>query len=120
MPGHEFIDFSKLKFSLGSENVNKINDVIIIRIRKVMGGSIVHKLPSLNRCCKLANDMSDDLTFSGIDEVPRIPCNIKKKTFLQEYVKKRKPVILVGCQERWAATNWTFKGIFALLVISAI
>ena len=49
--------------------------------------------------------------FDRGDEIERISCDITKESFLREYVKKRRPVILKGCQKKWAARKWTFKGI---------
>ena len=92
--------------------MNETGNVLIIRVRNVPNGQIVHIRSKLDRCCKLHDKASNEpLHFTGKDEIKRISCDIDKKEFLQDYVKKRRAVILEGCQEKWPARNWTFKGI---------
>ena len=92
--------------------MNETGNVLIIRIRNVPNGQIAHTLPKLDRCCKLDETASSEpLHFTGKDDIKRISCDIDKREFLREYVKKRRAVILEGCQEKWPARKWTFKGI---------
>ena len=48
------------------------------------------------------------------DEIPRAPCNMTKEEFSIKYVRKRKSVILRGCQKSWRARKWTFEGTLRL------
>ena len=108
--GLDFIDFSKIDFS--AESLDKTSNVLIIRIRNVTNAQIVHNLPKINRCCKASHASHDKhLSFPGKDNIKRISCDIHKKEFLQEYVIKRRAIILKGCHRQWPARRWTFKGI---------
>ncbi len=41
----------------------------------------------------------------------RISWEINPDDFLENYMNKREPVILLGCQKNWPAQNWTFRNI---------
>ena len=113
--GFDYIDFSKIDFC--DKNWNETENALIIRIRDIPNGRILHIHPKLDRCCKSSDtDLDKHLSFSGKDQIGRTSCGIDKDEFLREYVKKRKAVILEGCQKDWAARNWTFKGILHLLI----
>ena len=108
--GLRYIDFSKIDFY--DKSWNETNNLIIIRIRNISNGHIFHKHPKLDRCCKSVDtDVDKHLSFSGKDKIDRVSCGINKKEFLRKYVKKRRAVILEGCQDTWPARNWTFEGI---------
>lgn len=108
--GFQLVDFSKIEFH--NTRWNETKNILIIRIRDNQNGQILHNHPKLNRCCKLSDDdVGRHLSFRGKDEIGRISCGIDKRVFLREYVKKRKAVILEGCQNNWPAKNWTFEGI---------
>ena len=87
--------------------------IILLRTRNVDLGKIEHTLSKIDRCCKSYGENLDSrkLEFDQKDAIPRISCNISKKLFFKNYVKRRQMVILKGCHETWKAKNWTFKGI---------
>jgi hypothetical protein len=68
---------------------------------------IFHTWPTLDRCCKLHGK---SVIYDGIDNIPRIPCDMSRGDFYKEYVGKREPVMLQGCQNDWKAKNWTMDG----------
>ncbi len=63
--------------------------------------------PEVNRCCKIP---PPDYEFSDYYNLERIDCNISKEDFFHEYIRKRNPVFLRGCEETWRAKNWTIEG----------
>ena len=110
--GYEFIDFSKIQFN--KDNFNEARNIIILRTRNISNKNIIHSHTNVDRCCKSrSSDIFDvpELVYDGKDEIERISCDITKESFLREYVKKRRPVMLKGCHKRWPARKWTFKGI---------
>jgi len=45
-----------------------------------------------------------------VDTLPRIPCNISRQEFYEQYELTRTPVMLVGCTEDWPAkVEWTIE-----------
>lgn len=47
-----------------------------------------------------------------VDTLERIPCNVTREYFIEHYEMKRKPVMLVGCDENWKAIQrWTFENL---------
>ena len=104
------INFSKIRTYKGE--FNSSSTVILLRIRNVPNGTITHTHEPIDRCCK-SSGWEDDvqkLSFGGNDNIERISCDISKNAFLRNYVMKRKPVILNGCDGTWKAKDWTFKG----------
>merc|ERR1712151_363575 len=58
-------------------------------------------------CCneKEAPSIKD---IEAVDTFERISCNISREEFYEQYEKTRTPVMLVGCDEHWAAKErWT-------------
>jgi hypothetical protein len=47
------------------------------------------------------------MTFDNVD---KIDCSVEANYFFKKYIEKRKPVFLLGCQEKWRAKNWTIEG----------
>jgi len=62
-------------------------------------------------CC----DRTEIPTVSDIkkvDTLERISCDITREDFIKKYEMKRKPVILVGCDQDWKARkSWTYKNL---------
>ena len=100
--GHTYseFDFSDL------EMMEDTNDSIILNLK--LRDKIHHSFQVLDRCCKFKEK---SLRYDKIDNMNRISCNITKDEFLQEYVKKRIPVMLTGCQESWKARNLTISSL---------
>ena len=103
------IDFSRMTYNQDLK-VSKHN-MIIIKLHSLPnnGSDIVHTQPAIDRCCKPSKNKKE-LVFHGKDEIPRINCNYAKTEFVKNYIRRRRPVILEGCQDSWPARNWTFKG----------
>ena len=40
----------------------------------------------------------------------RLPCDYDKDLFMRDYVENRKPVMLLGCIDKWKAKEWTLEG----------
>ena len=110
---HNYIDFSKLNL-FAHEKLSLQNNKLLLPIRNNQKGRIVQGNRSVDRCCKSAKPAGFDSTlrFSGKDEIPRISCDIEKTIFFRDYIQKRKPVMLKGCQKKWPARKWTFEGRF--------
>ncbi len=90
------LDFKNLVHKQGSK--------IIINLNPKSKNKISHTLDPVDRCCKLNGRK---VAFDGIDDFPRIPCDVDKESFEKHYVKKREPVMMLGCTENWPAKNWT-------------
>ena len=115
--GYKKFEFSDVhKYSKGS--LNKDSSVIILRIRNVSKHQVNHNLPRIDRCCKSSGWDKDlkhlDKQLLANDLTERISCNISKKSFIKDYVMKRKVVILNNCSDSWEARKWTFKGLARL------
>ena len=111
--GYKHFEFSDLlKYSKVS--LNKDSSVVILRIRNVSKHQVTHNLPQIDRCCKSSGWDKDlkhlDKQLMANDLTERISCNISKKSFIKDYVMKRKVVILNNCSDSWEARKWTFKG----------
>ena len=106
---HKSIDFSNILFD--DDTIQEPSNIIIVLIRKSHTDGIVHSLPVIDRCCKWSGWDVDvrKLKFDGRDETKRISCDISKPNFRQEYVMKRKFVMLNNCTDDWKAKNWTFR-----------
>lgn len=95
------IDFNDLEINENFDGDQECGFIINLRMTE----KIKHTLLPIDRCCQ---SNGKRIKFDGIDDMERIQCNISTKDFQDEYVNKRKPVILTGCQESWKARNWTF------------
>ena len=106
---HKSIDFDDILFDY--DVILEPSNIIILLIRKSEKGGIVHSHPAIDRCCKWSGWGVDvqKLQFDGRDETKRISCNIPESAFLQEYVLKRKFVMLNNCTDDWKAKKWTFR-----------
>ena len=104
------INFSRIHFN--EQNLNQTSSIIVMKIRDNKKGSVSHSPTLIDRCCKR---FMDEPNISSInDGIPRAPCNMTKEEFYLQYIRKRKAVILRGCQKNWRARNWTFEGTFQL------
>ena len=54
---------------------------------------ITHTFPEIDRCCKLNGRR---VQFDGIDQIDRIDCDIPKEEFLENYIRKREPIMMTG------------------------
>ena len=114
---YKSIDFNDISLSLNLEKA--IFKGIIIKTNGITNKNrIKHTLPDVNRCCQI--DATEEVHYDGIDKIPRDSCDIPKSEFFDKYVSPRKPVMLNGCQDTWAARNWTFKGNTALFGLHII
>ena len=95
------IDFQDLEIDGAFKNHQESGIILNLRLAE----NIKHTFPPINRCCR---SIGKRIKFDGIDTMERIFCNISSEVFQKEYVDKRKPVILTGCQKEWKAKNWTF------------
>ena len=110
----EFADFQP-----SNNGLNDGSNLIIIRIRNVRTHLVTHNLPRIDRCCKSSGwekDVRDlnnhffRMKFLQNFKTERTSCNISKKSFVNDYIMKRKFVILSNCSDSWEARKWTFKG----------
>ena len=108
--GFRSIDVSKIQFS--HDDIHAAQSVVILRTRNVKKGKITHTLPKIDRCCKSSgwDHDANQLVCDVDDKTERIFCNISKKSFKQNYVNRRKYVIIQNCTDPWKAKDWTFKG----------
>ena len=93
--------------------MNEVSSIIILRTRNIDRGKIIHTKAEINRCCKAtgwAHDVHQLLNISVVDGIQRIPCNISREQFNQDYILKGNPVVLTNCTDDWKARNWTFEG----------
>ena len=106
--------YSKIDFNdLESIVASKTNQDSGLTFNLRLSEKIRHSFPPIDRCCR---SNGKTIKFDGIDNMERINCNISPEVFQKEYVDKRKPVILTGCQEGWKAQNWTFGNLFGRYV----
>ena len=69
---------------------------------------------SFGTCCKRHDANSDRIPTTddirAMDKLERISCDISREDFEKQYETKRRPVMLVGCDENWLARErWTFE-----------
>ena len=95
------IDFADLEEIEADMGIGKGGMIFNLDLKE----RIRHTFPPIDRCCHVNGRI---LKFDNIDDIDRIQCNITSNDFKNDYVDKRKPVILNGCQESWKARNWTF------------
>ena len=104
------VDFANITF-----HENESTNFIVLKFRNTNAEKIYHTRKAVNRCCKKFND--EKATFQDYssfikDSIPRISCDTDKQFFFDNYVQKRVPVMMIGCQEGWPAKQWTFNGMF--------
>ena len=97
----DFDDFESSNFAAKNQEQS-----IIINLR--LKEKVRHTFPTIDRCCRLDGRI---LKYDHFDNMIRMPCNISSEDFQRDYIDKREPVILTGCQENWKAKKWTFRGI---------
>ena len=98
--------YSKIDFKdLEHVDAYKSNSDSGVTLNLIMKDKISHTFPPVDRCCR---SDGKGLRFDGIDNMVRIHCNVSSNFFQNEYVNKRKLVILTGCQEGWKSRKWTF------------
>ena len=94
------IDFADFKLSPDP------NDYITINLN--LKNMVKHTFEPIDRCCTAKKKL---LKFDGIDNMNRISCDISKDDFTKDFINKRRPVILTGCQRHWKASNWTINSL---------
>ena len=94
------IDFSDFVLSEDPE------DFILLNLN--LSSKIQHTFPTIDRCCKFTGKQVE---YDGIDNMERISCKMSKEEFSKEYINKRIPVLMTGCQNNWKAKNWTFENL---------
>ena len=106
------VDFSNLIFDDG-DDLSALSIIIIIRRDK-----IIHSHQHIDRCCKSSGwDIDlEELKHVRSYDIARESCDISKKIFMQQYVNKRKIVVLSDCIHNWKATNWTFISRYIVLL----
>ena len=68
----------------------------------------------INVCCPQSEHLDFESVKGGIhDSLPRISCLMPREEFLNNYVKKQKPAILLNCSSDWPAQRyWTAENLF--------
>lgn len=89
-------------------SINDNSNAVVINLK--LKHKIQHTFPKIDRCCKLSKN--GKINYDGIDNMKRINCNISKKEFANQYIRRREPVLLTGCQNDWTAKNWNMTNIF--------
>ena len=95
------IDFDDLESTDDSMGNQKNGIIINLKLKH----KVSHTFLAIDRCCRRNGRK---LSYDNFDNILRIPCNISATDFLNDYVERREPVMLMGCQEGWKAKNWTF------------
>ena len=114
---YEFVntEFQQIDFANITFHKNESSNCIVLKIRNTKPKKIYHTRRVVNRCCKKSNhekaSFGDYSSFIK-DSIPRISCDTDKQFFFDNYIKKRVPVMMIGCQEGWPAKQWTFNGMF--------
>ena len=85
----------------------EVRDEIVINLS--LKNQIHHTFPKIDRCCKFS---MPNIEFDGIDNMERINCDMSQEDFTEKYINRRRPVMISGCQENWAAKNWTVENLF--------
>ena len=113
---YKAIDFKDIVANPNPEN-STFNGIIVKLKNKNSNDKIMHTLPKINRCCQIG--ATEKVQYDGIDNVMKDSCDISEWEFIDKYVRRRNPVLLSGCQDTWAARNWTFRGntSFSMLVL---
>ena len=102
------VAYSKIDFADFIVSKNS-DDIIVLNIEKPH--MITHTFPKIERCCKVNEFNGRNIEYDGIDNLDRIKCDISKNDFIEKYVNKRQPVMMVGCQESWNAKHWTIENL---------
>ena len=65
----------------------------------------------IDTCCPAHKEINSRKIMRSIkDTLERIPCNVSQDEFLQQYVQKRKAVMLTNCTADWVAQKkWTIQ-----------
>ena len=112
-------NFDFADFQPSNNKLDEDSSLIILRIRNVRGHQVTHSLPRIDRCCKSSGWKKDVLDLNNYFfrmhslqnfKTERTSCNISKNSFANDYIMKRKFVILSNCSDSWEARKWTFKG----------
>ena len=100
----DFIDLDDFQHSEKKVTLLKLNNTS--RGRKI---NATNALDNINLCCPEHKESNtEELLQTVNDTMPRIPCDISRDDFMNRYVKRREPVILVNCTKEWIAqTRWT-------------
>ena len=99
MVAYSKIDFGDLILS------KNLDESILLNIKK--SDMITHTFPKIDRCCKVNELNGRNIEYDGIDNLDRIRCDISKNEFLEKYIRKSQPVMILGCQDGWKAKNWS-------------
>lgn len=114
---YEFVntEFQQIDFANITFHENESTNFIVLKIRNTKPRKIYHNRTVVNRCCKKSNHENTSFQYYSSlikDSIPRISCDTDKQFFFDNYIKKRVPVMMIGCQESWPAKQWTFNGMF--------
>ena len=101
----QMLAYSKIDFADFIPS-NESDDTIILNLGN--SHNIHHTFPNIDRCCKL---IEKNVKFDGIDNMDRINCDMSQDEFTETYVHKREAVMMVGCQDKWKAKNWTIENL---------
>ena len=85
---------------------NKSDDTIVLNLENTH--NIHHTFPKIDRCCKM---IEKNVKYDGIDNMERINCDISQDEFTEIYVHNREAIMMVGCQDKWKAKNWTIENL---------
>ena len=111
-------NFDFADFQPSRNRLDEGSNVIMLRIRNVRRHQVTHNLPRIDRCCKSSGWEKDLRDLNNLffrmkflhKSTERIPCTTSKESFVNDYIMKRKFVILSNCSDSWEARKWTFKG----------
>ena len=60
----------------------------------------VNAWDDIDVCCSEAGKVDTEKLLKEIDDtVPRIGCDISREDFLEKYVKRKEPVVIVNCSQ---------------------
>ena len=102
----DYLDIDDFKMSLDKITLLKIKNVT-----KDTNIDATNAWDDIDTCCpKHRKTNTKELLKTINDTMPRISCDIPAEDFLDKYVRKREPVILVNCSKEWIAqTNWSLE-----------
>jgi len=93
---------------------NSVDKITIVKaadadetLRIVARGS--KDFSGVNVCCPLNQPLDFESVKGGIDDtLPRISCQMPKEEFLNNFIRKQQPAILLNCSSEWSAQKyWT-------------
>ena len=80
-----------------------------VKIRNLPEFPNIYEKPQwedIDRCCPKHNAVNTEKALNEVnDTVIRISCDIPTNDFLETYVRKRRPVMLVNCTKDWLAQS---------------